>query len=248
MRNLPSPMRRCLLGGAGALPPALWNGLSDLARRRRSAWFGDNAQRGLKLMARAGDFDAMFDSFMDDWALSGSPMAGGVACIRRLHLDERLAGLPLELRMMHADAVTYLPDDILAKVDRAGMAVSLESRIPFLDPEVTALAARIAPSLKFARGGGKDILKQLLHRYIPRELVDRPKAGFAIPVGLWLRGPLRDWAEHLLDPAALAEDGYLDAQAIGVRWQRHLAGHEDATQPLWSVLMFQAWRETTKRT
>ena len=149
----------------------------------------------------------MFDGFMDDWALSGSPMADGVTCPQRLKLDPRLAALPLEAQMMHADAVTYLPDDILAKVDRAGMAVSLESRIPFLDPEVTALAARIAPNLKFANGGGKDILKQLLYRHVPRELVDRPKAGFAIPVGSWLRGPLRDWAESLLAPAALEASG-----------------------------------------
>ncbi len=130
-------------------------------------------------------------------------MSGGLVCDQRLHLDPRLSSLSLELRMMHADAVTYLPDDILAKVDRAGMAVSLESRIPFLDPEVTALAARISPSLKFVGGCGKAILKQLLYRHVPRELVDRPKAGFSIPVGLWMRGPLRDWAEDLLSEQAL---------------------------------------------
>ena len=152
--------------------------------------------------------------------------------------------------MMHADAVTYLPDDILAKVDRAGMAVSLESRIPFLDPEVTAFAARVSPSLKFAPnrlgGGGKDLLKQLLYRYVPRELVDRPKAGFAIPLGTWLRGPLRDWAEELLSPAALGASGLFDTPVIRTRWQRHLDGKEEATQPLWSVLMFQAWHEANR--
>jgi asparagine synthase (glutamine-hydrolysing) len=123
------------------------------------------------------------------------------------------------------------------------MAVSLESRIPFLDPEVTGLAARIAPSLKFANGGGKDILKQLLYRHVPRELVDRPKAGFAVPVGAWLKGPLRDWAEELLSERALGQDGMLDPAVVRLRWQRHLAGREDATQPLWSVLMYQAWRK-----
>ncbi len=110
---------------------------------------------------------------------------------------------------------------------------------------MTALAARIAPSLKFARGGGKDILKQLLYRYVPRELVDRPKAGFAIPVGVWLKGPLRDWAEDLLSERALAAEGLFDADAVRQRWRRHLAGQEDATQPLWSVLMYQAWRAQT---
>jgi asparagine synthase (glutamine-hydrolysing) len=242
MSRVPAPLRRAFLSTLGAMPPALWNGISDLARRRRSAWFGDNASRALKLMARSGDFDSLFDSFMDDWALQGSPMSGGLVCDPRLHLDPRLSSLSLELRMMHADAVTYLPDDILAKVDRAGMAVSLESRIPFLDPEVTALAARISPSLKFAGGGGKAILKQLLYRHVPRELVDRPKAGFSIPVGLWMRGPLRDWAEDLLSEQALREDGLLDVAAIRARWARHLSGREEATQPLWSVLMYQAWR------
>jgi len=247
MNKVPGPLRRAALEAAGTVPPGVWNGLSDLARRRRSAWFGDNARRALRQMGRARDFDHMFDSFMDDWApsgnrLSGNPLAGGVTSSQRLALDPRLAHLPLELRMMHADAVSYLPDDILCKVDRAGMAVSLESRIPFLDPQVTALAARVSPSLKFANGGGKAILKTLLYRYVPRELIDRPKAGFAIPVGVWMKGPLRDWAEDLLSERALGEDGLFDAKVVRARWQRHLDGREDATQPLWSVLMFQAWK------
>ena len=242
MRKVPGPLRRAALGSAGAIPPGLWNGLSDLTRRRRSAWFGHNAQRALKQMARADDFDMLFDRFMDDWADRASPMSSGQRCTRPLRTEPRLASLPLELQMMHADAVTYLPDDILAKVDRAGMAVSLESRIPFLDPQVTALAARIDPALKFARGGGKAILKDLLYRYVPRELVDRPKAGFAIPVGVWLKGPLRDWAEDLLSEAALGADGLFEPQVIRQRWANHLAGREDATQPLWAVLMFQAWK------
>ena len=242
MQALPGPLRRAALGTAGAVPPGVWNGLSDLARRRRSSEFGRNAQRGIKVMAGASSFDAMFDNFLDDWATRPSPLAGGLRCEQRLKTDPRLAALPFEAQMMHADAVTYLPDDILAKVDRAGMAVSLESRIPFLDPAVTGLAARIAPSLKFARGGGKAILKDLLYRHVPRALVDRPKAGFAIPVGVWLRGPLREWAEDLLSAEALADDGLFDPVVVRARWASHLAGREDATQPLWSVLMFQAWR------
>ena len=242
MQKVPAPLRRAMLGTAGALPPGLWNGLSDLARRRRSGWFGHNARRGLQQMAQARDFNALFDGFLDDWARRPAPLAGGLRCPQRLATDPRLAALPLEAQMMHADAVTYLPDDILAKVDRASMAVSLEARVPFLDPQVSALAARISPSLKFANGGGKSILKQLLYRHVPRDLVDRPKAGFAIPVGVWLKGPLRDWAEDLLSERALAADGLFDPAVIRARWQAHLAGREDATQPLWSVLMFQAWR------
>ncbi|HVR89996.1 MAG TPA: asparagine synthase (glutamine-hydrolyzing) [Novosphingobium sp.] len=245
MQALPAPLRRVVLGGAGAVPPGVWNGLSDLARRRRSSQFGRNAQRGIKVMAGATSFDAMFDTFLDDWATQASPLAGGLCCQQRLRTDPRLAALPLEVQMMHADAVTYLPDDILAKVDRAGMAVSLESRIPFLDPTVTALAARISPTLKFA-GGGKAILKDLLCRHVPRALIDRPKAGFAIPVGLWLHGPLRDWAEDLLSVQALDADGLFDPAVVRARWASHLAGREDATQPLWSVLMFQAWQASLR--
>jgi asparagine synthase (glutamine-hydrolysing) len=242
MNRVPGPLRRGALAAAGAMPPSLWNGLSDLAGRRRSARFGENARRGLQTMARARSFDAMFDSFLDDWAMEASPLANGLRHDERLRLDPRLAALPLEVQMMHADAVTYLPGDILTKVDRAGMAMSLESRIPFLDPAVTALAARIDPALKFGGGGGKMILKDLLATLVPRELFDRPKAGFAIPVGVWLRGPLRDWAEDLLSTEALEGDGLFDAAVIRARWARHLSGDEDATQPLWSVLMVQAWR------
>ncbi len=241
IRRVPAPLRRLGLGLVGALPPRVWNGVSDLLRRRRSEWFGDNAQRAMRVMARSQDFETMFGRFMDDWAFQRAPLVSGQCDASSSLIDPRLAHLPLEVQMMHADAVTYLPGDILTKVDRAGMAVSLESRIPFLDPEVTALAARIDPKLKFARGGGKAILKDLLYRYVPRELVDRPKAGFAIPVGVWLKGPLRDWAEDLLSDRALSETGLFDSGVIRSRWARHLAGQEDATQPLWSVLMFQAW-------
>jgi asparagine synthase (glutamine-hydrolysing) len=245
IRRVPAQLRGLGLGTAGALPPRFWKGLSDLLRVRRSEWFGDTVQRAFRVMARAPDFNTLFDWFMDDWALQRSPLAGGQRDGSSLRFDPRLAHLPLEVQMMHVDAVTYLPDDILTKVDRAAMAVSLESRIPFLDPEVTALAARIDPSLNFARGGGKAILKELLYRYVPRELVDRPKAGFAIPVGVWLKGPLRDWAEDLLSERALSETGLLDPVVIRGRWARHLAGQEDATQPIWSVLMFQAWHKAT---
>jgi asparagine synthase (glutamine-hydrolysing) len=241
MQRFPAPVRRVALEGVGLAPPSAWNMLADLSGRRRSNQFGRNARRALKLMARSSDFDTMFDRFLDQWAMRGNPVAGGVACGERLHLDPRLAALPLETRMMQADAVTYLPDDILCKVDRAAMAVSLESRVPFLDPQVTAVAARISPELKIRDGSGKHILTELLATMIPRESFERPKAGFAVPIGEWIRRPLRDWAESLLDPKALAEGGLLDPVPIRQRWQSHLAGREDASEALWSVLMFQAW-------
>jgi asparagine synthase (glutamine-hydrolysing) len=138
-----------------------------------------------------------------------------------------------------------LPDDILCKVDRAAMAVSLESRVPFLDHRVAALAAKIPLDLKIRRGKGKYVLRRLLARYLPTEMFDRPKAGFAMPVGEWMKGSLRDWAEDLLDPRCMAEEGWLDPQIVQGRWQAHLSG-QDATAALWSILMFQAWLREQK--
>lgn len=242
IRRAPRPARRTLLGAASTLSPAVWDGIFGIAGRRRSPAFGQNVQRAVRVMKASDDFDDLFDGLLNDWAGRLDPMTGGEECGEPLRVDSRLADLPLAVQMMHADAVTYLPDDILAKVDRAGMAVSLESRVPFLDPEVTALAARLSPDLKFGATGGKQVLKDLLATFIPREMFERPKSGFRVPVGDWLRGPLREWAEELLSPDALAADGLLDHTVIRSRWQRHVDGHEDATQPLWSVLMYQGWR------
>jgi asparagine synthase (glutamine-hydrolysing) len=143
--------------------------------------------------------------------------------------------------MMYADATSYMPDDILAKVDRASMSVSLETRVPFLDHHVAAIAARVPLDQKIVGGRTKHVLRQVLYRHAPRVMFERPKAGFAMPVGEWLRGPLRDWAEDLLDPVQMRHEGYLDEAPIRQRWQRHLAGTAEDTQALWPVLMFQAW-------
>jgi asparagine synthase (glutamine-hydrolysing) len=142
---------------------------------------------------------------------------------------------------MYCDAVSYLPDDILCKVDRASMAVALETRVPFLDHRVAEVAARIPLSMKIREGRGKCILRKLLDRYVPRELVERPKTGFAVPVGEWIKGPLRDWAQELLDERKMRIEGWFDADVVNARWQDHLSGRRDSTAALWAVLMFQAW-------
>jgi len=143
--------------------------------------------------------------------------------------------------MMYCDAVTYLPDDILCKVDRASMAVSLESRVPFLDHRVAEVAARIPIEMKISGGKGKQILRRLLATEVPVELFERPKAGFGIPVGEWIKGPLRPWAEELLDPRRLAIEGYFDPAIVQRRWRDHLSGQRNSTPALWAILMFQAW-------
>jgi asparagine synthase (glutamine-hydrolysing) len=150
---------------------------------------------------------------------------------------------PVE-QMMAQDSVTYLPDDILVKVDRAGMAVSLENRVPMLDHRVVELAWRIPHRLKVRDGQGKWLLRQVLYRHVPQELIDRPKMGFGAPVDQWLRGPLREWGEELLGKQRLEEEGYLDATAVQDRWNDHLRGRHNWRDSLWLVLMWQAWLES----
>ena len=145
---------------------------------------------------------------------------------------------------MLADAFTYLPADILVKVDRAAMATSLETRAPLLDHRVAALAWQLPLSMKISPAGtSKWALRQILYSHVPRELVERPKAGFAMPIGQWLRGPQCSWASELLHPDRLSKEGYLRAEPINRLWRQHLSGHYDHTTKLWTVLMWQAWLE-----
>ena len=146
-------------------------------------------------------------------------------------------------RMMYEDLITYLPDDILTKVDRASMAVALEARVPLLDHRVAEFAWRLPAAYKIQGGVGKRVLRRVLERYVPRSLFDRPKAGFGIPIGEWLRGPLRPWADALLDPQRIREQGFLNPAVVATTWQEHLSGRLDWQHRLWDVLMFQAWVE-----
>lgn len=143
--------------------------------------------------------------------------------------------------MMVQDALNYFPDDILTKVDRASMAVSLETRTVFTDPDVMAFAWSLPLNMKIRDGKGKWLLRQMLYRYVPKELIERPKAGFNVPIGLWLRGSLKEWAEDLISTTSLRKQGFLNPEAVQEMWRIHQSGQRDLEHRLWNILMFQAW-------
>ncbi len=245
MKKLPRPVRAGLGRGFGALPAETWNSLSAvMPARRRPPHFGTKVQKAFRTMARASTVDTVFSTFLDEWSASPSPVIDGAAMPAQCGFDMDVGeGAPDAVRMMYCDAVSYLPDDILCKVDRAAMSVSLETRVPFLDHHVAAVAARIPIEMKIRGGSGKHILRRLLYREAPQAMFERPKAGFGIPVGEWVRGPLRGWAEDLLERNRLKEDGFFDPAIVHARWQQHLSGQSDSTHAIWSILMFQAWRQ-----
>lgn len=145
--------------------------------------------------------------------------------------------------MMAQDMRSYLPDDIHCKVDRAAMAVSLETRVPFLDPDVLSASARLPSHMKICDGKGKWVLRQTFYRHVPHELIEPPKTGFGIPVGKWFRSPLRSWAEDLLSEGNLRRDGLIDSAPVRQAWAEHLLGRRDWTHRLWIILILMGWRE-----
>lgn len=245
LRLLPLGLRRIGAAPLTRLSPAFWTGLAQLVDRNGSPFAGARIQKGLRIAQSASNLDDIYLNFLDEWSQEEQPVIGGegVECGFDLAPGDSADDAT---RIMYCDAVSYLPDDILVKVDRASMAVGLETRVPFLDHRVAAVAARIPLSMKIHSGRGKQILRQLLFREAPSALFERPKAGFAIPVGEWIRGPLRPWAEELLEPKRMAEDGWFNPAIVQRRWQDHLAGRRNSTPALWAVLMFQAWLREQK--
>ena len=236
VRHLPGPVRR----GAGAsltrLPTSFWTRTANALGKRGGHW-GGVIQDQLKSVGTARSFDELYCSYLDEWPTRASP-ANAEAPSFPLDLGKESPDL---VRALYCDTITYLPDDILCKVDRASMAVSLETRVPFLDHRVAEIAARIPLWMKIRGKEGKLILKRLLARELPRNLFERPKSGFSVPVGEWIRGALRPWGEELLDPKSLRGEGWFDVDAIQARWREHASGVRDHTPSLWSILMFQAW-------
>ena len=242
---LPPIVRQGLGAVIQQLPVAAWDALGRaLPDARGVARLGDKAHKLAHRLKTVRSLDDLYRSLVTEWPQAADVVRGASRLPTRLDDARLVAGVPeAEHRMMLWDTLTYLPDDILTKVDRAAMSVSLETRVPFLDHRVVELAWRLPLHMKIRDGQGKWALRQVLYKYVPRKLIERPKAGFGIPVGQWLRGPLRDWAENLLDEKRIQSEGYFYPTPIRVKWVEHLSGQRDHTASLWAVLMFQAWLE-----
>jgi len=240
--RIPASLRATAARMLTAVPARAWTSFGKLAGGVLPARLGDKVHKGARML-RSETPDDLYDLMLSLWRdpatfVIGSgnepPPSHGVA-----------AGLDGIERMMAQDMLDYLPNDILAKVDRAAMAVSLETRVPLLDPEVVEFAWRLPPDYKRRGGTSKWLLRQVLYRHVPHELIERPKMGFGVPLDSWLRGPLRDWAEALLSEDRLREEGFFDPQAIRQTWQAQLVGEANSFK-LWSVLMFQSWLESQR--
>lgn len=246
VRRIPKGIRNRTSYPLSLLPEKLWSQSARIFGLGHRHYVGAKIRKALRTVGAAANFDDIYLSFLDEWHLEPSPVLGSSAENVGFDLDAG-DGAHNVASAMYCDAIAYLPDDILCKVDRASMAVSLESRVPYLDHRVAAVAARIPLNLKLRGGRGKHILRELLYREAPRHLFERPKAGFAIPVCEWIKGPLRPWAEELLDPLKMAEEGWFDPNLIHRRWRDHLAGRRDSTAALWAILMFQNWLREQKQ-
>ena len=205
----------------------------------------EKAQKMAVRLKSVKNIDQLYGSLVSEWTLEHDVVIGASQnYFTKLESEEVARDFQSpENRMMIWDSLTYLPDDILHKVDRAAMAVSLETRVPFLDPDVVQTAWRIPLDMKVAQGQSKWVLRRVLDKYVPSRLIDRPKAGFAMPTGEWLRGPLKDWVETLISEDRLLQEGYFYPEPIRKKWLEHMAGTHDWTNALWSVLMFQTWKE-----
>jgi len=245
----PRPLRRPLAGALLNAQPATvdrWFGwLAPLTDRfGRRAGVGKQAHK-LGAVLLAGAPEEVYHRALSHWKEPSEVVAGAVEPPTPLtNAAFWLESPDFTTRMQYLDTITYLPDDILTKVDRATMAVSLEARVPLLDHRVVEFAWRVPAGTRVRGGQAKWPLRQVLYRYVPRELVERPKMGFGVPIGEWLRGPLRDWAEALLDERAMAAQGLLDPRPVRDVWHAHVTGEGDWEYLLWDILMFQAWRET----
>jgi asparagine synthase (glutamine-hydrolysing) len=237
----PVSLRKAMAASLARIPPRSWNRLLGASKMPN---LGDKIHKIFEIMPAASP-EAIYLDLVSLWKQPAELVIGASEPITPLTDRSTWLKTPsLAEQMMALDLVTYLPDDILAKVDRASMGTSLEARAPFLDDhETVEFAWKLPLKLKIRDGKGKWILRQVLYRHVPREMFDRPKMGFGVPIDSWLRGPLRSWAESLLEEKRLLREGYFNPAPIRQKWQEHLSGGRNWQYYLWNMLMFQAWLE-----
>ncbi|HXA31372.1 MAG TPA: asparagine synthase-related protein, partial [Acidimicrobiales bacterium] len=243
--GMPAGTRRAAGSALGRIPPGVVEGAARATSVLPAGWQVRNPSNKMTKLARvlaASDPEDAYRALTSHWPNSTSMVLG--ADPRDAGEDQTsspVLGGGITEQMLWLDLVGYLPDDILAKVDRAAMAVSLETRVPFLDRQVFDLAWSLPLDAKLRRGRTKWLLRQVLDRHVPATLVDRPKMGFGLPIGSWLRGELAPWAEHLLDERRLLAQGLLDPLPVRQAWDLHRSGRRDLGYELWDVLVLQSW-------
>jgi len=240
---MPWPMRKMVAGAVTSVSADRWDRLARLLPSGLAPPLaGDKLYKAASVLDLP-DADALYRRLVSHW--DPATIMPSVAEARGVLWDESVRKDFPDLldRMQFLDLVTYLPDDILTKVDRASMAVALEARVPLLDHRVVELAWRLPHPAKIRGGVTKWLLRQVLYRHVPRDLIERPKMGFGVPLGEWLRGPLRGWAEHLISEKRLGESGFFDVPLVRRHWREHLSKQRNWQYLLWDVLMFEAWRE-----
>jgi asparagine synthase (glutamine-hydrolysing) len=245
---VPLPLRKLAARGLTSISPKSWNNLAGfleglMPRSTRFANVGDKLHKGAGVLA-SQSADALYLGLVSHWHDPASVVIGGHEPLTLLTGNlPILNGFDDVQRMMALDMLTYLPGDILTKVDRAAMGVSLETRVPFLDHRVVEFAWSLPQSMKLCDGQTKWVLRQVLHRHVPQALIERPKMGFGVPIDSWLRGPLREWAEDLLSETRLKREGFFHPMPIRQKWAEHLSGQRNWQYHLWDILVFQAWLE-----
>lgn len=251
LQHIPFAVRKSMASAVNQIPRNWWDQISRplnglMPQSVQVARLGEKVSKLSTRLSYVRNIDDMYRSLVTEW-LDPTDIVKLVdkqinEDIDFLELPYPLSGLSdPRLKMMYLDTMTYLPGDILCKVDRASMSVGLEARAPFLDHRVAEVAWRLPLDMKIRDGQGKWILRQVLTQYVPASLVDRPKAGFGIPIGNWIIGPLREWAEDLLDETSMKQEGYLHVDKVQELWREHKSERRDWTARLWTILMFQAW-------
>jgi asparagine synthase (glutamine-hydrolysing) len=240
---VPTPVRRSLAAALRAIPDDVARGVIARLRRRQTTRIQtyEAPLERVATLLEVASLGGLYQRLTTQWKEASSVVLGTTTSLAGSNTREGLRVRDARQQLMYLDIVGYLPDDLLVKVDRAAMSVSLENRVPLLDPALVELAGRIPMHMRLHRGETKRVLKSLLYRYVPRAMVERPKMGFSIPIGKWLAGPLLDWAEGLLDERRLMDDGYFDARRVRKAWDQHRRLETGWSHHIWIILMFQSW-------